>query len=1654
MRKSGAYAITIALIAILALPAVVLAQDTDGDLMPDSYEALHACLNPAVPDGGADFDADGLTNLQEYQFSPSLDPCAADTDADGVSDGREVALGSNPLDGAITPSFNVAKGGADARVTTNSASSTMPDLSWTGSEYGLGWQDNRSGNSHSYFVRLSSTGTEISSELDLSSSIGNMGPVLAWSGSEFGVAYDGNCPSCQVYFVRVSAAGAKIGSGVQFSSSGASPRSIVWAASEFGVAYQSSEDMFARIAPNGTVIAQDIRISFTPTNSGIPDLVWTGSEYGYSWPEGGNPNEKPYFVRVSPTGVKVGSDLVVSSAAVNPYCGTGCYWDEYLAWTGSEYGLVWPDSRDGNFEIYFSRISTDGAKIGNDIRLTNYAGSSGVPSMVWNNFLFEYDIALMDNRDGNYEMYFTRISANGTKIGNDLRLTSNASNSQLPSLAWNGSEFGLSWQDNRDGNNEIYFTRIILDPIDADGDGLDIPAETAAGTNPLDWDTDDDGSGDGQDCLPLNPEVYPGAPELCDEIDNQCPGDPGYGQIDEGCVVDTDSDGLSDDDETNIYGTDPDNPDSDGDGLQDGYEVNTSLTDPLLADTDGDWLSDSYEINTSHTNPLLGDTDGDGLGDGTEVDGFHTDPLLADTDGDGLSDGDETMPFPFWSNPLIPDTDGDGLSDGDEVHIYHTYPSMSDSDSDGLNDGAEILTYFTNPMLWDTDGDGLSDGYEVNTSLTNPLLADTDGDGLPDGHETSYSCLNVLVPDGNVDYDSDGLTSLQEYQFSPSLNPCLADTDGDSLSDGYEVNTSHTNPLLTDTDGDGLSDPYEINVSHTNPSLADTDGDGLPDPWELQHPCVNPVVGDSLADPDLDGHTNKTEYLQFTDPCVPDTDSDGLPDPDESNIYHTNPNNADSDGDGVPDGVEVEEGSNPLSNQIVPSFVKIGDDLRIIPDAVSVYAPDLVWNGSEYGLVWRDSRTGAGHPFFARISAAGAKLGSDLKLSNSSGDSNVGPNLAWSGSEYGVGYPDNCSFCNSWFIRVSAAGSIIGSGVPFAGSSNSPDIVWAQSEFGLVYQAYEDSFARIAPNGSVIASSIRLTYTPVNSGVPNLVWTGSEYGMSWAEGSSPNEKPYFVRFSATGVKIGPDLVVSSAAVNPYCCGWHDTLAWSGSEYALAWSDSRHGNSEIYLARISAAGAKIRGDYRVTYSAGTSDWPSLKWTGHDFGVAWSDARDGNHEIYFVSLSPSGTKFKTEIRVTANASISSEPALAWSGSEFGLSWADNRNGTYEVFFTRIGLDRDGDGLDGTAELLAGTNPNNWDTDGDGSGDAQDCQPLNPEVYPSAPELCDEIDNQCPGDPGYGQIDEGCVLDTDGDGLSDDDETNIYGTNPNNPDTDDDGLTDGDEVHTYLTNPTNWDHDGDRLPDGYEVANLTGHPLGNLDPLNALDGAVDFDGDGNSNANEYWNESDPWSVDPTPGQFENPGCYYWADGDGDGNPAPSDLVMLKLEIAGVAQDYRDVLPHGTDTLDLDRDGNAAPSDQVLLKLMVANAERPGGYDSQAESLEAVEAPTGSVAVGSTTHVTLRVHSLTGIVPFAPGFGVVFEVVSGNALLLGGDGTADGEAVGNRYDFSMEADLGAKANVVVLVTGPGAVTIGAKIPACGVYPLGRWNDEMVLNPSVVINP
>jgi len=361
----------------------------------------------------------------------------------------------------------------------------------------------------------------------------------------------------------------------------------------------------------------------------------------------------------------------------------------------------------------------------------------------------------------------------------------------------------------------------------------------------------------------------------------------------------------------------------------------------------GDFEEDVYyQSSFPGINSTLVDSDNDGINDGAEKLLYGTNPVSSDTDGDGLSDKFELSIDPaqknnYLTDPLVIDTDGDSLNDSDEVlglsAGYSTNPLQIDTDNDGLNDSEEILfgievhvetsiiTIFPNATLKDSDFDNLTD-IEEKTYLTNPINEDTDGDGLSDWYE-----IVVYKTDPHLlDTDNDGLSDHLEFIYG--TDPSKGDSDSDGLSDLNEIG-NETNPTIPDTDGDGLTDFAEVTITLTNATEKDTDGDNLTDYEEVQVFQTDPLVNDT----DDDGVNDYSEVFVYgTNPLLNDTDGDGLCDCEELfgiYGYNTNPLTSDTDGDEISDKIEIDMGSNPLKQDsdddglTDPMELELGTDL-------------------------------------------------------------------------------------------------------------------------------------------------------------------------------------------------------------------------------------------------------------------------------------------------------------------------------------------------------------------------------------------------------------------------------------------------------------------------------------------------------------------------------------------------------------------------------------------------------------------------------------------------------------------------------------------------------------------------------------------------------
>ncbi len=308
--------------------------------------------------------------------------------------------------------------------------------------------------------------------------------AVAWHDARDGAA------QVEIYMALVSSQGEKLTGDMRVTNAPVySLRpSIVYASDVYGLAWAddrnfgSREIYFGRVDEGGGFVGGEHRITNTTNGSDNPSLVFTGSEFAIAWEDernGGDNQEEIFFIRLSSTGSPIGGEVRVTNAA-------GISVQPSLVFTGSGFGVAWMDSRDGNSEIYFKRIGMDGTPVDPDVRITNDPGESTAPSLAFNGS--EFGLAWVDGRSGG-GTYFARIDTAGTKLGGDVRTSGAADASPIAnvlnrvSLVWSAesSRYGILWHEDWDADGTIDVSFLRLEP-----DGTPVGSEIRVSDGPAD----------------------------------------------------------------------------------------------------------------------------------------------------------------------------------------------------------------------------------------------------------------------------------------------------------------------------------------------------------------------------------------------------------------------------------------------------------------------------------------------------------------------------------------------------------------------------------------------------------------------------------------------------------------------------------------------------------------------------------------------------------------------------------------------------------------------------------------------------------------------------------------------------------------------------------------------------------------------------------------------------------------------------------------------------------------------------------------------------------------------------------------------------------------------------------------------------------------
>ena len=741
----------------------------------------------------------------------------------------------------------------------------------------------------------------------------------------------------------------------------------------------------------------------------------------------------------------------------------------------------------------------------------------------------------------------------------------------------------------------------------------------------------------------------------------------------------------------------------------------------------------------------------------------------------------------------------------------------------------------TNEAL-DSDADGLADILEETQYGTDPLDEDTDGDGMSDGWEVEHG-LNPLD-----DGESDPL------EQNPGQADVIEEANQENETDSWPDPNQGPNG---DPDNDGLTNQQEQELE-TDPQRSDTDNDGLNDKWESTYmidvevpggtfTLFNPLNGNwdcPLLSADLESLL-KTKYnLDDTTPSwqelgnsfdqhscdnVLDYDGDGLANFQEE-AFATNPSSEDSDGDLLTDYEEI-------------SSVKI---LRT--EAVGIF-PSYDQNGQEvYRNCNEQIRDDTDTTF--EFDAPFMSMNASWFYLDDDNDGYLNGPSDWDSD--GDGMPDGYEYCYSIFPEQSVLNALSLSGL------NSDNVLNPSNPSDGFFDWDDDGLNNLEEYGSALLFGSENFTSPWQEdtdfdGMPDGWETNN--GLNPRDSGNGNDDPDMDGWDKDGDGSGvyEDLIFNTRVV-VIEKNIGDSVA-EGDVVVRGEFTKAGGQTETVRIEAPSSGTVYQ-MYVVPDQIITSR--DTVW----FIIVEDNERFTNEDEYEA-------KFKNnepfdengdESLVIGRSTDPMNPDTDNDGLIDGIEvfgWeilVVNRGVEITLVVSDPGLpDTDSDGLSDFEEYSSlceglGSNASNPDTDGDGLDDQF-------EATGGGGTL------QWPLGSGEEYTTSACAFDTDNDGLEDGEEVIIgndgFFTHANNSDTDGDGLKDGNEVlyiprpFQEMTHPLVNDTDNDGMLDGWEMQ-------------------VQSEED-NTNSHSLWVATSTWDLpncDSTQGNNceKDPGGYVW--------------------------------------------------------------------------------------------------------------------------------------------------------------------------------------------------
>ncbi|MEZ4309823.1 MAG: hypothetical protein R3F14_17435 [Polyangiaceae bacterium] len=315
---------------------------------------------------------------------------------------------------------------------------------------------------------------------------------------------------------------------------------------------------------------------------------------------------------------------------------------------------------------------------------------------------------------------------------------------------------------------------------------------------------------------------------------------------------------------------------------------------------------------------------------------------------------------------------------------------------------------------------------------------------------------------------------------------------------------------------------------------------------------------------------------------------------------------------------------------------------------------DLAWNGSVLLAVWDETGTQGLDVYGMRLTAAGVPIGSRFLIAGGVNDQKF-PAVASDGADFMVVWvaPSGGS-SGIWASRVSGAGAVLDpGGILISTGDLRADIVFGGGNYLIgVANGTVVRGIRVDPAGTLLGSPIVVSSTPAGSSAssPNMAFNGTSYLLAWSQTTGGQGDLYARRLSAAGAVLdAAPIAVNTFATSHYV----RSVASNGTDFFVL-ATAVVGN-EVVGVRVSGAGAALDPAPISIGTASGAPQMSVEYDGANYVAAW-----GTGDSFVRRVSSAGALVDASPVVVSNAvSSQKEPVLARTGTNLFALWGDDRN-----------------------------------------------------------------------------------------------------------------------------------------------------------------------------------------------------------------------------------------------------------------------------------------------------------------------------------------------------------------------------------------------------------